>query len=85
MNENNTRLIQHLTTNNPPPPLVSLILKFNDLADLNVRVTMNLKVTEVQEGHIRIEIGDVNHQVLVLGEKGSLFRQNPDHPTRLLK
>ena len=41
MNENNARLIQHLTTNNPHPLLQYLFLKFNNIATLNVWAMIN--------------------------------------------
>ena len=61
MNQNNARLIQHLPTNNLPPPLYHLSQKLNDLVVLVGRATTSLKVTEVRIGHIQIEISIINH------------------------
>ena len=52
MNENNARLIQHLSR------------KFNDLIALAIQAMMILKITKVLAGHIYIGIDDTDHQVL---------------------
>ena len=85
MNESNVRLIQHLTTNNPLPPLTVPILEVQHLVAFNVRVMINPKAIKVQAGHIRTKIGNVDHQVPILDKKALPPYQNPDHPVGLLE
>ncbi|PSS16205.1 Kinesin-1 heavy chain like [Actinidia chinensis var. chinensis] len=81
MNENNARLIQHLTKNNPPPPAAP-IPEVERSLNSNNRAMMSLKVTGVLIEH---EIGDVNHPVRAVGEKKVQCHQNLGHLAGLLK
>ena len=79
-NKNNALLLQHLATNNRPPPATLFPYVIKKLAALGDRVKANIKATKVLDGHSEIE-----HKLRFLGEKEALFRQNPIHLVELPK
>ena len=44
---------------------------------------MNLKVVEVQAGHVQTEIDDVSHRAYAPSEKEVMFHQSPVHQAEL--
>ncbi|GFZ10901.1 hypothetical protein Acr_22g0002990 [Actinidia rufa] len=62
MNENNALLIQHLSTNNAPPPAIPIPEEVDQSCVLVDQETVCLEVAKVQVGRVRLESSDVDHQ-----------------------